>query len=118
MRRRGPPRQGRWKVSMLSTHLSLHYHIVFSTKHRAPIIAETVRERLHAYLGGVVRNLNGVPDAIGGMADHVHLLAGMRATTCLADLVRDVKAVSSRWMHEEIGLTEFSWQEGYGAFTV
>jgi REP element-mobilizing transposase RayT len=103
---------------MPSTHASLHYHIVFSTKHRAPIIAEPIRERLHAYLGGIIRNLDGVPEAIGGMGDHVHLLLGMRATTCLADVVRDVKAVSSRWMHEQIGLAEFSWQEGYGAFTV
>ena len=57
-------------------------------------------------------------EAIGGMADHVHLLVGGRATICLADLVRDVKAVSSRWMHEEMGVAEFSWQEGYGAFSV
>ena len=57
-------------------------------------------------------------EAIGGMADHVHLLVGTRATICLADVVRDVKAVSSRWMHEQIGLAEFSWQEGYDAFTV
>ncbi len=103
---------------MPSTHLSLHYHIVFSTKNRAPVIAESVRERLHAYLGGIVRNLNAVPEAIGGTADHVHLLLGMRATTPLADLVRDLKAVSSRWVHEEMRVLEFAWQEGYGAFTV
>ena len=116
---RDSPRQGRWTSRVMpSTHLSLHYHIVFSTKHRAPIIMEQPRPRLHAYLGGIVRNLDGVPEAIGGTADHVHLLLGMRATMCLADLVRDVKAVSSRWMHQEIGVSEFSWQEGYGAFTV
>ena len=103
---------------MPSTHLSLHYHIVFSTKERAPFIAAAWRERLHAYLGGVVRNLDGVPEAVGGVADHVHLLVGLRATACLADVVRDVKAVSSRWVHEEIGERDFAWQEGYGAFTV
>jgi REP element-mobilizing transposase RayT len=88
---------------MPSTHLSLHYHIVFSTKDRAPIIAAAWRDRLHAYLGGVVKNVEGIPEAIGGVADHVHLLIGLRATACLADVVRDVKAVSSRWVHEEIG---------------
>ena len=62
--------------------------------------------------------MNGVPEAIGGIADHVHLLIGLRATACLADVVRDVKAVSSRWVHEEIGERTFAWQEGYGAFTV
>jgi putative transposase len=73
---------------------------------------------LHAYLGGVVRNVEGMPEAIGGVADHVHLLIGLRATARLADVVRDVKAVSSRWVHEETADREFSWQEGYGAFTV
>ncbi|MEO5713148.1 MAG: IS200/IS605 family transposase [Luteolibacter sp.] len=103
---------------MSSTHLSLHYHLVFSTKNRVPAIAEVWRGRLHAYLGGVVRNVEGVPEAIGGVEDHVHLLIGLRATARLADVVRDVKAVSSRWVHDETGDRGFSWQEGYGAFTV
>jgi len=103
---------------MPSTHLSLHYHVIFSTKDRAPIISAAWRERLHAYLGGVVRNVGGVAEAIGGVNDHVHLLIGLRATDCLSDAVRDVKAVSSRWAHEELGVADFAWQEGYGAFTV
>lgn len=103
---------------MPSTHLALHYHIIFSTKDRRPIIAEPWRERLHAYLGGVVRNIGGVVEAVGGVNDHVHLLIGLRAKDCLADAVRDIKSVSSHWVHEEIGMTNFAWQEGYGAFTV
>ena len=103
---------------MPSTHLSLHYHIIFSTKNRTPIIAAAWRERLYAYLGGVVRNMGGVAEAVGGVNDHVHLLIGLRATHCLADAVRDVKAVSSRWAHEEMKVADFAWQEGYGAFTV
>ncbi len=75
---------------MPSTHLSLHYHVVFSTKNRVASINTAWRERLHAYLGGVVRNDEGVPDAIGGVADHLHLLIGLRATACLAEVVRDV----------------------------
>ncbi len=104
--------------SMPSTHLSLHYHVVFSTKDRATFIAAAWRDRLHAYLGGVIRKVDGVPEAVGGVADHVHLLLGLRATACLSDVVRDVKAVSSRWVHDEIGERAFAWQEGYGAFTV
>lgn len=103
---------------MPSTHLSLHYHLVFSTKDRAPIIADDWRERLHAFLGGIVKNLGGTPTEIGGVADHVHMLIGLRATHCLADVMREIKAGSSRWVHEELGLAAFSWQEGYGAFTV
>jgi len=105
-------------IAMPSTHLSLHYHLVFSTKDRLPIITSAWRERLHAYLGGIVRNIDGIPEAIGGTNDHVHILVGLRATHRLADVVRDVKAVSSRWMHEEIRERAVTWQDGYGAFTV
>jgi REP element-mobilizing transposase RayT len=103
---------------MPSTHLTLHYHVVFSTKDRAPLISLTWRGRLHSYLGGVIRSLGGVPESVGGVADHVHLLIGLRATDCLANVVRDLKANSSRWVHEDIRQLGFAWQEGYGAFTV
>ena len=106
------------RLNMPSTHLSLHYHLVFSTKDRAPLIVPAWRERLHAFLGGIVNQLDGTPEAIGGVADHVHLLIGLRATHCLADVMREVKAVSSRWVHDEIGERSFQWQVGYGAFTV
>ena len=103
---------------MPSTHLSLHYHLVFSTKNRQPLIADSWRERLHAYLGGAVRAIGGVPEAVGGTADHVHLLMRLRATHRLADVLREIKHASSQWVHENVGANDFAWQEGYGAFTV
>ncbi len=103
---------------MPSTYLSLHYHLIFSTKERRPSIIPLWRDRMHAYLGGAVRTLGGVPEVVGGTADHVHMLVGLRATHCLADVLREMKRSSSQWVHETINLAEFSWQEGYGAFTV
>ena len=103
---------------MPSTHLSLHYHVVFSTKGREPMIPPSWREQLHAYLGRVAANVDAVPQIIGGTGDHVHLLLGLRATHSLAEVVRRIKAVSSTWVHEDIKLPAFAWQEGYGAFTV
>ena len=103
---------------MPSTYLSLHYHLIFSTKERRCLIADPWRGRLHAYLGGTVRTLDGVPEAIGGTADHVHMLVGLRALHCLADVLREIKRPSSQWVHETLGIAEFAWQEGYGAFTV
>lgn len=103
---------------MPSTFLALHYHIVFSAKARAPIIADSWHERLHEYLGGTVAGLGGISQGIGGMADHVHLLVGLKATHCLADFLRELKKSSSVWVRDEIKLHEFAWQEGYGAFTV
>ena len=103
---------------MPATHLSLHYHVVFATKNRAPLIAPEWRGKLHAYLGGTVRGLGAVAQEIGGTDDHVHLLVGAKATHRLADLLREIKSESSRWVHETVGLAAFAWQEGYGAFTV
>jgi putative transposase len=104
--------------TMPSTHTSLKYHIVFSTKERCTFIDVKWRDRLHAYLGGIVRSLDGVALAIGGVADHVHLLVGLNATHSVAQIVREVKVASTKWVHSEIQLPIFSWQEGYGAFTV
>ncbi len=103
---------------MPSTHLSLHYHIVFSTKERRPLITKNVRERLHSFLCAVIERLGGVPEGIGGVADHVHILLGLRATHRLSDFVRMLKSESSKWVHENLGIEDFLWQEGYGAFTV
>jgi REP element-mobilizing transposase RayT len=103
---------------MPSTYLSLHYHLVFSTKERVPIIEPSWRPRLHDYLGGTIRGLGGFPQEIGGVADHVHLLIGLKATHALADVMRELKKASSIWAHEKLGAANFAWQEGYAAFTV
>ena len=103
---------------MSSTHLSLHYHLIFDTKNHEPMIAPDWRPQLHAFMGGVLRTLGGTPHMIGGVSDHVHVLVGLQATHCLADVVRELKAVSSKWVHDAIKWKGFAWQEGYGAFTV
>ncbi len=103
---------------MASTYLSLHYHLVFATKNREAVIAPEWRARLHEYLGGTISGLGGFSQGVGGVADHVHLLVGLKATHCLADVMRELKKASSAWVHEEIGLRSFAWQEGYAAFTV
>jgi putative transposase len=92
--------------------------LVFATKHREAAIAAEWRPRLHEYLGGTIRGLGGFPEGVGGVADHVHLLVGLKATHCLADVMRELKKASSIWVHQEIGLRSFAWQEGYAAFTV
>jgi putative transposase len=102
---------------MPSTHTGLHYHLIFATKNREPIISEAWRNRLHEYLGGTARGLGGVPQGIGGVADHVHLLVGLKPTHCLADFMRDLKKASSAWVTASLQ-KHFQWQEGYAAFTV
>lgn len=103
---------------MSSTHTSLYCHIVFSTKYRVASIGASWEQRLHSYLGGIVRGVNGTADAIGGTEDHVHILARLRAVHRLADVIRDLKSNSSKWVHEIVGIPFFGWQDGYGAFSV
>jgi REP element-mobilizing transposase RayT len=103
---------------MPSTYTSLHYHLVWSTKERRNLIEAAWKRRLHAWLGGAVRAQGGVALAVGGMSDHVHVLAGLKATSCLADVMRVIKSESSEWLHQEPGAELFEWQQGYFAVTV
>ena len=103
---------------MPATYCSLHYHLVFSTKDRLPMLTEDWHSTMHAYLGGIVKNLKGVPVAINGIEDHVHLLVGLRATHCLSDFLRELKAGSSEWAHVTAGKKSFAWQPGYFGLTV
>jgi REP element-mobilizing transposase RayT len=103
-------------IIMGSTFYSLHYHVVFSTKERRPLIRAEWRALLHEYLGGTVRGLGGLPETIGGVADHVHLLISLKTTDAPADLVRELKKASSVWAAENHERA-FGWQEGYAIFT-
>jgi REP element-mobilizing transposase RayT len=103
---------------MAHTYCSLLFHCVFSTSGRRRIIAQDVQERLWAYMGGVARECGAVAMAVGGTEDHAHLLISLRATMSLARAMQAIKAGSSQWMHECLGVREFAWQEGYGAFSI
>lgn len=77
------------------------------------------KERLYEYIGGIIRGLGGIALAINGMSDHVHILVKLRPDKALSDVLRDLKANSSGWMHDVFpDAADFSWQNGYGAFTV
>ncbi len=102
----------------MSTFTSLHYHFVFSTKNRETSIKPSWRSQLHEYLGGTVRGLDGFPQGIGGVEDHVHLLVGLKPTNCISDFMRELKKSASTWVHQEVGDSGFAWQVGYAAFSV
>jgi putative transposase len=104
---------------MAETFTNLIYHIIFSTKNRQPLITEAHQSRLFDYIGGTIRELGGIALAINGTEDHVHLLAKLRPDRALSDVLRDLKANASGWMHDVFpDMKDFSWQRGYGAFTV
>jgi REP element-mobilizing transposase RayT len=103
---------------MASTLTNLVYHIVFSTKHREPIIDPSFRDDLYRYMGGIIRTDRGMLLEIGGMPDHVHLLAKLRPSKAISDIVREIKAGSSGWRNSSAENAQFAGQIGYGAFTV
>ncbi|MEX2174419.1 MAG: IS200/IS605 family transposase [Pirellulaceae bacterium] len=104
---------------MSHAYARLHYHIVFSTKQRQTFIKSDLKDRLYGYLIGIVNNLDGVIEAIGGIDDHIHLLAFCPPKLAVADFIGKIKANSSGWVHKTWPeRAAFSWQRGYGAFSV
>jgi REP element-mobilizing transposase RayT len=98
---------------------SLHFHLVFSTKNRQPLIDAELRTRLYEYIGGILRAEKLVLLAAGGMPDHVHLLVSLSRESSIAETLQLVKANSSKWIHTTFPERQhFAWQAGYGAFSV
>ncbi len=95
-------------------------HSVFSTKNRFPYFEDkTFRAEVHAYLGGCAKSLECLPIQIGGVSDHVHLLTTLPRTLCIADLIKEVKRVSTNWIQKSgAGWAHFHWQAGYATFPV
>ena len=104
---------------MPGTYSQILLHVVFSTKHRQPWISTETAERLYPYMGGLVRTEKGTLYDIGGVADQVHMYLRWRPDKPVSDLMRTVKAGSSKWIHDTFhDLSGFAWQEGYSVFTV
>jgi REP element-mobilizing transposase RayT len=104
---------------MANTYTSLNYHVVFSTKNREPWLESGIRERLWPYIGGIARDNGMRALEIGGVADHVHLLLSVPASLALSKAVQLLKGGSSHWVKDTFpNIAGFSWQDGYGAFTV
>jgi REP element-mobilizing transposase RayT len=104
---------------MSDAYVNLIYHIVVSTKNREPFLTGAHQPQLHDYIGGIVRNRGGISLGVNGAADHVHVLAKLRQDNALSNVIRDLKAGATGWLHDVFpDLEEFSWQRGYAAFTV
>jgi REP element-mobilizing transposase RayT len=103
---------------MHSFSSSLH-HCVFATKNREPWLTPEIRERLWPYLGGIARENDMKPLAIGGISDHVHILVSLPTTLSLSKAIQLLKGNSSKWIHETFPpLRAFAWQQGYAAFSI
>lgn len=104
---------------MANTYTKLNIHIVFHVKSTGIPIRKEDLEIVFAYIGGIINNVGGYPITIGGITNHIHILATMPKTMSVSEFVQVIKANSSKWIKSIDNYYEsFSWQEGYGAFCV
>ena len=103
---------------MAHTYCSALFHCIFSTKERRRAISSELQERLWACMGGIARENEMKSLAVGGTDDHAHILLSLPSSVAIAEAMRKIKGGSSRWLHESCGITDFEWQQGYGAFTI
>jgi REP element-mobilizing transposase RayT len=103
---------------MANSFISLYIHYVFSTKNREPLILPEMQEQIWGFMGGIARKNKMKALAIGGIKDHVHLLISLPATLSVSKGVQMIKGGSSRWINDTFDNINFSWQEGYGAFSI
>ncbi|SDH90319.1 REP element-mobilizing transposase RayT [Chryseobacterium taeanense] len=103
---------------MANTYTQIYIQIVFAVKGRQNLISKQNREELHKFITGIVTNRNQKLFAVFAMPDHVHILVSIGPTVLISDLVRDIKAASSKFINEKGWMRgKFNWQEGYGAFS-
>lgn len=103
---------------MPHTYSRVLLHVIFSTRNREPMITSDIRNRLHAYMAGIIRRVDGEALAINGTANHVHLLWLHPTARSVSEMMRLIKSNSSKWLREEHRKTKFAWQRGYAVFSV
>jgi putative transposase len=96
-----------------------YLHMIFSTKHRQPLILQSIEKELHSYLGGICNSLESFPVKIGGYVDYVHILCLLSKKLTLIKLIQELKSHSSKWIKTKgDNFKNFYWQDGYGTFSV
>ena len=104
---------------MTDSYASLHYNIVFGTKHREPWIRPDIEQRVWSFVGGIADRNGMTPHKIGGLEDHLHVVVAIPPTLTISKAVQFLKGGSSRWIGSTFPELEgFGWQDGYAAFTV
>ena len=104
---------------MANTYTKLNIHIVFHVKSTRACLRREDLPTVFAYIGGVIKNIDGYPVTVGGIDNHIHILATIPKTMSVSDFVKTIKANSSRWIKTlDKYYEDFAWQEGYGAFCV
>lgn len=103
---------------MPNTYTQIHIQFVFAVKYRNAVIAKDWKDELYKYITGIIQNHGHKVLAINGVEDHIHILVGFRPSQSIADLMKEVKTNSSKWINEKRFVKgRFRWQGGYGGFS-
>lgn len=103
---------------MANTYSQINIHCVFAVKGRENLISATFRDELYKYMSGILKNDNAYPLCVGGWLDHTHVFFELHPNSRISDLMRDLKASSSKWINDnKLVKGKFGWQNGYGAFS-
>ena len=103
---------------MAGTYSQLYIHVVFSVKGRRGLLSPDWRKELFSYISGIISAKGHKSIIVNGVADHIHILLGIKPSIALSEIVRDIKNNSSKFINQKAWLKErFEWQTGYGAFT-
>ena len=103
---------------MANTYSQIYIHIIFAVQARECLLKKHFKENVHKYITGIIHQRGQKLIAINSMPDHIHLLVGLNPDVALSDLVRDIKAISAKFINEKKWFHgRFNWQEGFAAFS-
>ncbi len=103
---------------MPNKYTQLYIQFVFAVKNREALINQSWKNDLYKYITGIIQNNKSKLIAINGMADHIHIFIGYKASVSIPDFIKDIKVASTLWINEKkLSKLKFAWQEGYGAFS-
>jgi REP element-mobilizing transposase RayT len=104
---------------MANTYTQMYLHFVFAVQNRISLIQPEWKDELYKYITGIVQNNKHKLIAINGMPNHLHVFVGYKPHQLIPGLLQDIKGSSSQWINsKDLVKGKFSWQEGYGAFSI
>ena len=103
---------------MAQSLVKIYLHIIFATKNREDLLPKAHLNDIHSYIAGIIKNIGCMPIIIGGTSNHVHILCEVSGNITVAELLRTVKAGTSKWVKEKYREKDFAWQGGYAAMSV
>lgn len=103
---------------MANTYHQIYIHVVFAVKYRQAMIERAWKKKLFGVIGNLINETKCKTLIVNGVEDHVHCLIGLKPAVSVSELMKSVKAKSSKYVNDhDLTPTRFEWQVGYGVFS-